>query len=73
MNMRDRKKYRKMTKTKNSFTEERLPFSSNTKGKTDETACLVHFRLRIDHIGTGSSESFLDCCQMLCESFLKIQ
>ena len=31
MKMRDRKKYRKMTKTKNSFTEERLPFSSNTK------------------------------------------
>ena len=25
--------------------------------------CLVHFRLCIDHIGTGSSESFLSCCQ----------
>jgi len=31
MKMRERKKYRKMTKTKNSFTEELLPFSSNTK------------------------------------------
>lgn len=43
------------------------------KSKTDETACLVHFRLRIDHIGTGSSESFLSCCQMLCESFLNLK
>lgn len=41
--------------------------------KTDETGCLVHFCLRIDHIGTGSSESFLSCCQMLCESFLNLK